>query len=277
MEPKIRVLLVDDEERFVQNLARILRGRGFDVATALDGFQAVDAIKGADAMDVVLLDVKMPVMDGVATLKEIKQLAPDVQVIMLTGHATLSSGTQAMRNGAYDYLMKPCDIEDLIEKIREAHEARRIRRHPVLWPRKMIRDVPLHPFKKLLPDDPLVKALEMMRRASGEETLEAVYVVDSQERLRGVVGKRDLINEAQQAQPARSVTWAELLRNPQWLPEKRLGHVMRPDPITTQPNGYLTDAANQMIMHHVRCLPVLRAGKPARREAACPVWFICPC
>lgn len=261
MSEKIRVLLVDDEEQFVINMARILKVRGFDVSTAFSGYEAVDAIKYGGGFDVVVLDVKMPGMDGISTLKEIKKWSPDTEVIMLTGHATLSSGTQAMRKGAYDYLMKPCDIADLTEKIKEAHEAESIKRHPVLWPRKTVREITLHSLKKLLPDEPLVKALEMLGRESGEAAVEEVYILDRKDRLQGVITKRDLINEAQKPHPEVSLTWSMLLENPHWLPEKAVKQIMRHDPITIQLNGHLTDAANQMIMNKVRCMPVLKAGK----------------
>jgi CheY-like chemotaxis protein len=259
---KIRVLLVDDEKQFVTNMARILKVRGFDVTTAFDGYQAVDAVKYGGGFDVVVLDVKMPGMDGVAALGEIKKWAPDTEVIMLTGHATLESGTQAMRKGAYDYLMKPCDIEDLVEKIKEAHEAEEIKRHPVLWPRKQVREIALHPFAKLHPEDDLPKALEVMSREEGEESIEEVYVVDREDRPLGIVTKRDLVNEAQnKAHPDFSIEWSQLLQHPQWLPQKTMKEVMRPQPLATQANAYLTDAANQMIVHNLRRMPVVRAEK----------------
>ena len=123
----IRVLLVDDEERFVQNLAKLLRGRGFEVATAFDGAAGVAAVEKSEGFDVVLLDVKMPGMDGIETLRNIKEISPETEVVMLTGHANVETGIAAMREGALDYLMKPCDIEDLVAKITEAA---RDRRHP---------------------------------------------------------------------------------------------------------------------------------------------------
>ena len=157
MTSKIRVLLVDDEEQFVKNMARILKFRGFEVTTALSGHQALDAVKYAGGFDVVVLDIKMPGMDGVETLGQIKKWAPDTEVIMLTGHASLSSGTQALTLGAYDYLMKPCDVEDLVEKIREAHEAESMKRHPVLWPRKLVREITLHPDQGTGPGSPSLR------------------------------------------------------------------------------------------------------------------------
>jgi len=258
---KIRVLLVDDEKQFVTNMARILKARGFDVFTAFDGYQAVDAIKYGGGFDVVVLDVKMPGLDGVATLGEIKKWAPDTEVIMLTGHATLESGTQAMRKGAYDYLMKPCDIEDLVEKIKEAHEAEEIKRHPVLWPRKLVREIALHAFEKLHPEDALSRAMEIMSREEGQESVEEVYVVDREDRPLGIVTKRDLVSEAQKLHAGIPLDWAGLIQNPERLPQKSIKDIMRPQPLAIQANAYLTDAANQMIVHNLRRMPVVRAEK----------------
>jgi CheY-like chemotaxis protein len=261
LKDKIRVLLVDDEQQFVINMARILKIRGFEVTTAYDGYQAVDAVKYGGGFDVVVLDVKMPGMDGVETLGEIKKRAPDTEVIMLTGHASLESGTQAMRKGAYDYLMKPCDIEDLVEKIKEAHEAEMIKRHPVLWPRKLVREIPLHAFSKVKPEDLLEQALAVMSRESGEESVEEVNVVDEEDHLQGAVTRRDLLNEAQKAHTETTLTWSDLIESPHLLPRKAVKEILRPQTVSTQANAFLTDAANQMILHNLRRMPVVRAGK----------------
>ena len=170
MSEKIFVLVVDDEARFALNLVKILNRRGFSADAAFDGFQALEKLKSGAARDIVILDVKMPIMDGIETLAEIKEIAPDTEVIMLTGHATIDSGIQAMRMGAYDYLMKPCDPEDLIEKIKEAHQRERIKHQPVLWPRNTVGDCTLISFRKLLPDDPLENAVAVFHRKVSEET-----------------------------------------------------------------------------------------------------------
>jgi two-component system, NtrC family, response regulator HydG len=261
LQEKIRVLLVDDEEKLVNNMARILNTRGFEVTRAYNGYQAVDAVKYGGGFDVVVLDVKMPGMDGVETLREIKKRAPDTAVIMLTGHATLDSGTMAMRRGAYDYLMKPCDMEDLVEKIKEAHEAEMIKRHPVLWPRKLVREIALSSFAKVRPEDPLAAALELMGREKGGESVEEVHVVDGEDRLKGVITRRDLLNEAQRNRPGTTLTWGALVENPNLLPEKTAGEILRPQAVSTPANAYLTDAAHQMIQNNLRRMPVLRAGK----------------
>ena len=101
----------------------------------------------------------------------------------------------------------------------------------------------------------------MMRRDVGGEAVEEVFILDKGDRLLGVVTKRDLVEAAQRAHPEISLNWTRLLESPAWLPEKPLKEIMRHEPVTTQGNAFLTDAANQMIVHNVRSMPVLRAGK----------------
>lgn len=261
MGKKIRVLIVDDEEQFVLNLARILNSRGFEVFTAFDGFQAVEVVEEESDFDVVVLDVKMPGLDGIATLKEIKKLAPDTQVIMLTGNATLETGIQAMRQGAYDYLMKPCDIEDLTEKINEAYGVESIKRHPVLWPKNRVEEI-VRPFsKKLKPEHSLAQTVAVFNQETGDMAAETLFVLDSEDRLQGIVTKRDLINEAQKARAEPSLTWAGLSENPDWLPQKELIEVMNSETITTRPEERLTDVAYLMISNNFRSMPVVNKGK----------------
>ncbi|MDH3558078.1 MAG: response regulator [Syntrophobacteria bacterium] len=118
---KIRVLLVDDEEQFVETLAERLAMRDYDVTTSLSGDDALEQVRGYN-FDVVVLDVLMPGVDGIETLREIKQIKPLTEVIMLTGHATVETAIEGMKLGAYDYLMKPCETEELITKINKAQE-----------------------------------------------------------------------------------------------------------------------------------------------------------
>jgi DNA-binding NtrC family response regulator len=117
---KVRVLLVDDEEQFVQTLAMRLDARGYAVATAFNGDQALKYVKAKDA-DVVILDVLMPGLTGIDTLREMKKLRPLTEIIMLTGHATVATAIEGMKLGAFDFLMKPTEIEDLVGKIDTAY------------------------------------------------------------------------------------------------------------------------------------------------------------
>jgi len=118
---KTRLLLVDDEKEFIGMLSQRLEARGFEVTTALSGEQALERV-GEQDVDVVILDVAMPGKDGMSTLKEIKALKPLISVIMLTGHATVETAIEGMKRGAFDYLMKPTDMRDLVEKITRAAE-----------------------------------------------------------------------------------------------------------------------------------------------------------
>jgi DNA-binding response OmpR family regulator len=113
------VLLVDDEEEFVSTLAERLSIRGIKVRTAQDGETAIGMIN-EDPPQVVLLDVLMPGMSGLEALRAIKGAHPEVQVILLTGHGSTRDGMEGMRHGAFDYLMKPLKIEELMAKLNEA-------------------------------------------------------------------------------------------------------------------------------------------------------------
>lgn len=120
---KLKMMLVDDEERFLSTTKKLISKQGYDVITATSGAEALEKLKRTDIY-VVILDIKMPGMDGITTLKEIKRLFPLVEVIMLTGHATVESAVDGLKSGATDYLMKPADISELIQKSEEAFEKR---------------------------------------------------------------------------------------------------------------------------------------------------------
>ena len=117
---KTVVLLVDDEVPFVETMTKRLAKRDLTVISAHSGSDALIKLGNEDHVDVVILDVKMPGMDGIETLKEIKKAHPLTEVIMLTGHATIETGIEGMKLGAFDYLMKPCDIDNLMQKVQEA-------------------------------------------------------------------------------------------------------------------------------------------------------------
>jgi two-component system, OmpR family, response regulator CpxR len=128
---KIKVLLVDDEKEFLDALAERLEMRDFEVTRAYDADEAIGRIVNVD-LDVVVLDVLMPGKDGLTALREIKKAKPLVEVIMLTGNATVPSAIEGLQSGAYDYLMKPTETKDLIAKIvlaykRKVEQEERIR------------------------------------------------------------------------------------------------------------------------------------------------------
>ncbi|EPR37379.1 response regulator receiver protein [Desulfovibrio sp. X2] len=123
-EPK--VLLVDDEQDFLEVLQKRLQRRGVTVLAAHDGAEALALLPAYD-VDVVVLDVKMPGMDGMTVLSRIKAGRPEVEVIMLTGHAEIEAAMQGLEQGAFDYLMKPVEMDHLFYKIQDAYKRKLLR------------------------------------------------------------------------------------------------------------------------------------------------------
>ena len=119
------IMLVDDEVPFVETMSKRLGKRNIKTISAFSGEEGLETLKTNAELDVIVLDVKMPGLDGLETLKEIKKASPLTEVIMLTGHATMESAIDGMKLGAYDYLMKPCDIEELVSKVEAAAQKRR--------------------------------------------------------------------------------------------------------------------------------------------------------
>lgn len=115
----IRLLLVDDEEGFVNVLTKRMAKRNINVTVALSGTEGIQALRKND-FDVAVLDLKMEDMDGIEVLKIFKKMYPEMAVIMLTGHGSEQAAREGMEYGAFDYLTKPCQLEDLIEKINES-------------------------------------------------------------------------------------------------------------------------------------------------------------
>jgi len=118
---EFNVLLVDDELEFLETLVKRLRKRKLNTTGVGSGEEALEVLR-AEPVDVVVLDVKMPGMDGIETLREIKKLSPLVEVIMLTGHANMEVAITGMELGAFDYLMKPMDIDELLYKLQDAYK-----------------------------------------------------------------------------------------------------------------------------------------------------------
>ena len=114
-----KILLVDDEVVFTTNMGKLLTNRGYKVTAANSGDAAIQALE-KENYDVVVLDLKMPGMDGLSTLKEIKKLGLFTETLILTGHGSIDTALEAIKLGAYDYLTKPCEIDDLVGKIEGA-------------------------------------------------------------------------------------------------------------------------------------------------------------
>jgi DNA-binding NtrC family response regulator len=118
---EFNVLLVDDETEFLETLVKRLKKRKLNATGVTSGEQALEVLS-TTPIDVVVLDVKMPGMDGIETLRAIKKISPLVEVIMLTGHANMEVAIAGMESGAFDYLMKPMDIDELLYKLQDAYK-----------------------------------------------------------------------------------------------------------------------------------------------------------
>ena len=118
-----KILLVDDELVFTTNMSKLLESRGYRVTAVNSGDSAIRALE-EENFDVVVLDLKMPGLDGIATLEEIKKLGLFTETLILTGHGSIDTAMQALRLGAYDYLTKPCEIDELVTKIEGAWKSK---------------------------------------------------------------------------------------------------------------------------------------------------------
>jgi DNA-binding NtrC family response regulator len=126
----LKVLFVDDEVDFLETLMKRMKKRGVDVAGVGSGEQALDYLYN-QPVDVVVLDVRMPGIGGINTLREIKKIDPLMEVIMLTGHASIEAAIDGMELGAFDYLMKPADFDELFYKIQDAFKRRTIQKQKI--------------------------------------------------------------------------------------------------------------------------------------------------
>ncbi len=122
-ELKAKVLVVDDEEQFLKAFSKRLEMRGMKIETAMSGEEALDKVQGKD-FDAIILDLVMPGIGGMETLKRLKEENPDLQIIILTGHGTIEKGVEAIKAGAMDFVEKPADINKILEKIGEAKHKR---------------------------------------------------------------------------------------------------------------------------------------------------------
>ncbi len=120
----LKLLLIDDEKGFVEVMSKRLSKRNIEVRKAFSGTEGIQALRGED-FDVAVLDLKMEDMDGLEVLKIFKAMVPQMPVIMLTGHGSEEAARKGIRLGAFDYLTKPCELEELVQKIHEAVGARR--------------------------------------------------------------------------------------------------------------------------------------------------------
>jgi len=278
---KISVLIVDDEKRFRETTSKILQKRGFDVKAVAGGKEAIEAVhKGG--INVVILDVKMPEMDGNEALQNIKEIAPGVEVIMLTGHGTPESAAKGLRDGVFDYLTKPCDVDILSRKIREAHEKEK----GVSERERGVKDImlPLSAFGTINQEQTAQEAINEILKSfivtphtpSVHETIHrSILVNDTKGRVVGLISFTDLLMGMQPPymslkkerpelaytfnieSPAHSGMFTILVRD---LAQKKVKDMMSEAPPTIDAEATLMEAVNKLLTLNVRRLLVMKGG-----------------
>ena len=280
MTKQIKILMVDDEKRFRETTRKILEKKGFHTILAENGEDALEKLR--QDPDVVILDIKMPGMDGHATLKEIKKIKPDLPVIMLTGHGDRPSAREALVKGAFDYLSKPCDINLLAEKIKEAcHQTNRVsdgEERPITAVMIPITEYSIINEKKTIKEaiDELKKSF--ISKITTNQLMEtghrSILVQDKDNQLTGILTIRDLLELVMPAylsapKPflADSIEyspmfWKEMFSSGiRQMKNKCIAEVMSPSPISIDGRSNLMEAAYLMVYNNERRLLVKSSGQ----------------
>ncbi len=276
----IAVLLVDDEDRFRVTTAATLKRRGFEVHAASSGEEAIEELQEKD-IDVVVLDIKMPGMNGNDALHEIKKLKPDVEVVMLTGYGSMDSVMAGRREGVFAYLTKPCAIDFLALRLREAYA----KKAGIVGKVRRVKDimVPLSAFASTIREDQTVAEavdtiFEMYAAAKGQAALHRfILVTDSRERPVGVISFTDLLvglyspyadvlNDSSRRAEFQDVNppdylgdFASMVRD---MSRKRVRDLMKEKPPTISQNADLIEASNKLLSQKVQSLLVLDDHTP---------------
>jgi CheY-like chemotaxis protein len=280
MSKKIKVLMVDDEEKFRLTTKKILDRRGFDTLLAASGEEALERLEAQP--DVVVLDIKMPGMDGHQTLQEIRSRSPQTPVIMLTGHGALPSAQEALTHGAHDYLTKPCDIDLLASKITDAYRHTSVE---VVLEEKTVREVmiPREDYTALNQNSTVRDAVFALRESfaakiSTDNIMEtghrSLLVYDDKGKIIGILTIIDLLNaimpgylSAPKPSMADSIQYSPMFwsgmfkRETVRLASKKIGDVMSPAPFSIEATANLMEAAYAMIKNNERRLAVTEAGE----------------
>ena len=280
MNNAIKVLMVDDEEQFRATTKKLLNRRGFETLLAGSGEEAIDKLK--ENPDVVILDIKMPGMDGHQALKEIKKRSPDLPVIMLTGHGAMPSAREALVEGAFDYLSKPCDMDILASKIEEACQHGKKE-----WPpeEKSVTEVmiPIEEYTTLKGEQTVKEAIFSLKesftsKVSTSRIMEtghrSILVFDDRGNTQGILAIVDLLKgimPAYLAAPkpfmADSIQFSPMfwsgmfIRQVEELGKKKIKDIMSPAPLTIDGDSNLMEAAGMMIENRARRLAVTRSGE----------------
>lgn len=279
MEDKIKVLMVDDEEQFRSTTSKILTRRGYATTIAGSGLEAIEALK-KERHDVVILDVKMPGMDGHETLAEIKKIVPDVPVIMLTGHGDLDSAKKSLKHGASDYLNKPCEIDLLAAKINDVYKAA----SKGVKEEKTAKDImiPLEEYTTIDEDATVKQGIEALKKsyesfASTGKIMEtghrSILVFGRKGEISGILSIMDLIVALRPAylsapKPSMADTlqyspmfWSGLFTlQTKALLKKKVKDIMSDPPLIVDEDANLMEVADLLYTRNARRLGVTRKG-----------------
>lgn len=275
--------MVDDEKRFRDTTKKILSKKGFDTILAENGEDALEKI--AQEPDVVILDIKMPGMDGHETLKKIKKMRPELPVIMLTGHGEKPSARQALVEGAFDYLAKPCDIDLLAEKIKEAcHLTNKMSASSVQKENKIL-DVmiPFSEYTIINEEKTIQDAINALKdsfsaKLATSQLMEtghrSILVVDRNNQINGILTIRNLLEmlmpaylSAGKPSLADSIEYSPMFWKGMFstgirdMKNKCISEVMSPSPISIDGNSNLMEAAYLMLQNNERRLLVKVSDK----------------
>lgn len=280
MSKKIKVLMVDDEEQFRATTKKILKRRGFETILAGSGEEAIDKLD--ENPDVVILDIKMPGMDGHEALKEIKKRKSELPVIMLTGHGALPSAREALIEGAFDYLSKPCDIDILAAKISDA--VQHVKK-PGIIEEKSVIDVmlPLEDYNTLNEDQTIYDAVMMLAesftaKVSTSRIMKAghrsVLVFNKKGDVQGILTITNLLEglmpaylTAAKPSMADGIQYSPMfwkgmfMRETRNLAKKEIKDIMSPVPPMIDANSNLSETAHKMLTEKVSRMVVLSGGK----------------
>ena len=280
MMSQIKVLMVDDEKRFRDTTKKILNKRGFETILAESGEDALDKLN--QNPDVVILDIKMPGMDGHETLEKIKEIKSDLPVIMLTGHGAMPSAKEALGQGAFDYLSKPCDITLLAEKIKEAC---RLQETPSVTQERSVGDImiPIEEYSVITEDRTIGDAINLLKKSFATQVAtsrlmetghRSILVVDRAREVQGVLTIRDLMDvvmpgyiSAPKPALADSIEYSPMfwkgmfLAGVKEMKKASLSDVMSPSPDSIDVNANLMEAAYLMLQADHRRLIVTSSGK----------------
>ncbi len=280
MPKKIKVLMVDDEKQFRSTTSKILNRRGYETTVAESGEEAIEILK-KEPQDVVILDIKMPGMDGHTALARIKEIDPDVQVIMLTGHGGGDSARESLKKGAFDYLSKPCDVGLLSLKINDAYDASR---KDVLEEKK-VGDImiPIEDYTTIDPDSTVREGIEKLAKSfenapSTSRIMEtghrSILVFEKSRELVGALSILDLMEAVRPAYlsaPKPSMAdsmqystmfWTGLFTTQaKGLVNKKIRDVMSDAPLSVDEGANLMEIANLLFTEKRRRAVVRRKGK----------------